>query len=87
MVVLKTSDKNHLFEVDSSIFEDVKDFLKNLSKKENKTFSYTDKIGDTIVVINGKEYVMPTTKDLEEFYNSNDSDFIDDAEVKKLLNV
>ena len=87
MVVLKTSNKSQIFEVDSSVFEEVKDFLKKLSKKKNKTFSYTDSIGDTIVVVNGKEYVVPTSSDIEAFYNIDNSDFLDENEVKKLLDV
>ena len=83
MIVISQNSK--LFEVDNELFEEVKNFLKNLSKKKKKSFSYIDEVGDKIVVIGDKEYVIPTREDIEAVEIKND--FLDEEEVKKLLNV
>jgi hypothetical protein len=61
MVVLQTKN-NHIFEIDSTMLEDTKEFLKKLSKKKHTKFSYIDELGDTIAVFDGKEYVVPTAE-------------------------
>jgi hypothetical protein len=86
MVVLQT-DNNHIFKIDSNMLKDTKEFLKNLSIKKNSKFSYIDEIGDTIVVENGKEYVVPTADDVVAFHTTNKDDFVSEEEVKKLLDV
>jgi len=83
MIVISQNSK--LFEVDNELFEEVKNFLKNLSKKKKKSFSYIDEFGDKIVVIGDKEYVIPTREDIEAVEIKND--FLDEEEVKKLINV
>jgi hypothetical protein len=86
MVVLQT-DNNHIFKIDSNMLKDTKEFLKNLSIKKNSKFSYMDEIGDTIVVENGKEYVVPTADDVVAFYTTNKDDFVSEEGAKKLLGV
>lgn len=86
MVVLQTNN-SHIFEIDSTMLEDTKNFLKKLSKKKHTKFSYIDEIGDTIVVLDGKEYVMPTTEDVEMFHTTDKDDFMSEQEAKKLLDV
>jgi len=83
MIVISQNSK--LFEVDNELFEEVKNFLKNLSKKKKKSFSYIDEFGDKIVVIGDKEYVIPTREDIEAIKSK--GDFLDEEEVKKLINV
>ena len=58
-----------------------------LSKKKKKSFSYTDDIGDLVVVINGEEYVVPTKSDIEAILKSKKNDFLDEDEAKRLLDV
>ena len=53
----------------------------------NNTNFYYDKLGDKIIVVNGEEFVVPTTEDIETLHNLKKEDFIDEDEVKKLLNV
>jgi hypothetical protein len=53
MVVLQTNN-NHIFEIDSTMLEDTKEFLKKLSKKKHTKFSYIDEIGEAIVVLDVK---------------------------------
>ncbi len=86
MVVLQTNN-NHIFEIDSTMLEDTKEFLKKLSKKKHTKFSYIDEIGDAIVVLDGEEYVVPTTEDVELFHTIDKDDFINEKEAKKLLDV
>jgi len=86
MVVLQTQN-NHIFEIDSTMLEDTKEFLKKLSKKKHTKFSYIDELGDTIVVDQGKEYVVPTAEDVTLFHTIDKNDFIDEEEAKKLLDV
>ena len=83
MIVLQTDNKSRLLEVDSELFSEVKEFIKNLSAKNKKNFSYLDEIGDKVVVINGKEYIVPTKEDLEAIYTADE--FMDENEAKKLL--
>jgi len=87
MIVLQTDKNSKIFEVDSSMFEEVKEFLKKISKKNKKNFSYIDDLGDKIVVINGKEDVIPTREDLEAIYNLDRKEFVDEEEAKRLLDV
>jgi len=37
------------------------------------------------VVLDGKEYVVPTTEDVTLFHTTNKDDFISEEEAKKLL--
>ena len=87
MVVLNTNNYSNIFEVDRSLFKKVKEFLMELSKKENKSFSYINDIGENIIVENAKEFVVPTREDLEAIYQIKDDDFIDENEAKKILDV
>jgi len=81
MVVLQTNSNSHIFEVDNDIFENVKEYIKKLSSKKQKSFSYIDELGDKIVVMGDKEYVVPTSEDIEAIY-SNDT-FISRGDVYK----
>ena len=87
MVVLETNSYSNIFEVDQSLFDDVKDFLVKLSNKENKSFSYINDIGENIVVKDTKEFVIPTRDDIEAIYNIKDDDFITEDEMKKMLDL
>ena len=86
MIVI-THNNSKILEIDKELFEEVKDFLRNLSKKKKKSFSYTDDIGDLVVVINGEEYVVPTKSDIEAILKSKKNDFLDEDEAKRLLDV
>ncbi|WP_456427696.1 hypothetical protein [Nitratifractor sp.] len=55
---------------DNELFEDVKEYLRKLGIKKEKSFSYIDEFGDTIVVKNGKEYVVPTREDIEAIHSA-----------------
>ena len=83
MIVI--SEDSKLFEVDKELFEEVKEYLKSLSKKRKKPFSYIDELGDRIIVIGEKEYVEPAKEDLEAFLN--EEEYMDEDEVKKLFDV
>ena len=87
MIILQTNPNHKILEIDNSLFEEVKNFVKNLTKQKQKTFSYIDELGDKIIVVNGEEFVVPTTEDIETLHNLKKEDFIDEDEVKKLLNV
>jgi DNA replication initiation complex subunit (GINS family) len=82
------ADKNSkIFEIDKELFEEVKNFLKNLSKQKNKAFSYIDEFGDKVVVIGDEEYVVPTNEDIQAILLSKKDEFLDEDEVKSILNV
>ena len=87
MVILKTNPNYKILEIDSSLFDEVKTFVKKLTAKKQKSFSYIDELGDKIVVVNGEEFVVPTIEDIETLHNIKKDDFIDEDEVRKLLNV
>ena len=87
MVILQTNPNYKILEIDSSLFDEVKTFVKKLTTKKQKSFSYIDELGDKIVVVNGEEFVVPTTEDIKILHNIKKDDFIDEDEVKKLLNV
>jgi DNA replication initiation complex subunit (GINS family) len=86
MIVL-TDNSSKLFEVDNELFEEVKNFLKTLSKKRKKKFTYIDDAGDIILVDGENEYVIPAKDDVSILNSLNENDFIDEEEAKKLLNV
>jgi DNA replication initiation complex subunit (GINS family) len=86
MIVL-TDNSSKLFEVDNELFEEVKTFLKTLSKKRKKKFTYIDDAGDVILVDGENEYVIPAKEDISVLNSLNENDFIDEEEAKKLLNV
>ncbi len=86
MIVL-TDNSSKLFEVDNELFEEVKNFLKTLSKKRKKKFTYIDELGDIILVDGENEYVIPAKDDVSVLSSLNENDFIDEEEAKKLLNV
>jgi hypothetical protein len=86
MVVLQTKN-NHIFEIDNTMLEETKEFLKKLSKKKHTKFSYIDELGDTIAVLDGKEYVVPTAEDVTLFHTIDKNDLISEEEAKKLLDV
>ena len=85
MLVVQTDSNSRLLEVDKELFDDVKEFIKKLSIKRARSFSYIDDFGDKIVVSNGKEYVVPTKDDLEAIYANGPS--TDEDEAKRLLGV
>ena len=87
MTIVQTNQNSKILEIDNSLFEDVKEFLKNLTIKKQKNFSYIDELGDLIVVENGKEYVIPTKEDIINLNNTKKEDFIDENEAKRLLGV
>ena len=87
MKVIEIEDGNRMFEVDESIYEDVLSFLKELAKEKNASFSYIDDLGDLIVVVGGKEYVVPSKKDVFGMVNLKDEEFLEEEQVKDLLNV
>jgi len=87
MVILSDNNKSNIFEIDSSIFEETKNFLKKLTKSKKSSFSYIDDLGDKIVVIDGKEFVEPTKEDIEAIFTAKDKEFLDESEAKKLLDV
>jgi protein tyrosine/serine phosphatase len=87
MLVLSADINSRIIEIDKSIFDEAKEFLIDIAKKKKKSLSYIDEIGDKIVVINGKEYVEPTKEDIEDIYSMCENDFIDESEVKRLLDV
>jgi hypothetical protein len=86
MIVVSSNDTN-ILEIDKSLFEKTKEFLTYLSKKEQKSFSYIDELGDTIVVDNGIAYVVPTKDDVVTMCKIKSDDFIDEDEAKRLLDV
>ena len=87
MTIVQTNPNSRILEIDNSLFEDVKEFLKKLTIKKQKKFSYIDDLGDLIVVKDGKEYVVPTKDDIVELNNISKEDFLDEEEVKRLLGV
>ena len=64
--------------------EYIKDFV---AKHKNKcNYRYIDDLGDTIEVVDGKEFVIPSQKDLNILNQSfNKDDYISSDEAKKLL--
>ena len=87
MTIVQTNPNSKILEIDNSLFEDVKEFLKKLTIKKQKNFSYIDDLGDLIVVENGKEYVIPTKEDIIKLNNISKDDFLDEEETKRLLGV
>ena len=78
-------NNSKIFEVDNEIFEDVKNFLKNLAKKKNKSFSYVDDLGDVVIVQGDREKILPHKEDVLAITNKKYEEFLDEEEVKKLL--
>ncbi len=85
MIVIEKGAK--VFKVDDELFDDVKEFLHDLAKKRNKSFSYFDELGDLIVVKGDKEFVIPTDEDVKSISEAEREDFLDEEEVKKILDV
>jgi len=85
MIVLQTDSNSRLLEVDSELFGEVKEFIKKLTTKNNKSFSYIDELGDKVVVVDGEEYVVPTKEDLQAIYS--DDEPISEDEARRLLGV
>ena len=83
MIIVSNNDKSRVVEIDLSIFDEVKKYLKKITKKNNSSFSYIDEIGDKIVVIDGKEYVEPTKDDIIAI--NSDEEFLDEDEAKRLI--
>jgi len=84
-MIMVADNNSKIFEVDNEIFEDVKKFLKNLTKKKDKSFSYIDDLGDLVIVQGDKEIIVPNKDDILAITNKKDEDFLDEEEVKKLL--
>ncbi len=87
MKILQLNDKANIFEVDRSMVDEVLSFLKELAKKKQKSFSYIDDLGDMIVVKNGEELVVPSVEDIEAIQERKKEDFIDEEELKALVDV
>ena len=85
MLVIQTDPNSRLLEIDSDLFDDVKEFIRQLSLKKKRSFSYIDDFGDKIVVNNGKEWVVPTKDDLNALYH--EDELLDESEAKRLLGV
>ncbi len=85
MIVIERGAK--VFKVDDELFDDVKEFLHDLAKKRNKSFSYFDELGDLIVVKGNEEFVIPTDEDVKAISEAEREDFLDEEEVKKILDV
>lgn len=85
MLVIHNESERRLLEIDSDLFDEVRDYVRKLSMKKKKSFSYIDEFGDTIVVKNGEEYVIPVREDIEAFHSSDET--LDEEEVKRLLGV
>ena len=85
--IIHVDNNSKIFEVDKSMYKEVLSFLKSLAKEKKKSFSYIDDLGDTIVVIGDKEYVIPTKEDIEAIFLSKKDDFVDEDVVKKEFNV
>ena len=85
MIVIEKSTK--VFKVDDELFDDVKEFLYDLAKKKNKSFSYFDELGDLIVVKESEELVIPTDEDMRAISEAERENFLDEEEVKKILDV
>ncbi len=85
MIIIEKGAK--VFKVDDELFDDVKEFLHDLAKKRNKSFSYFDELGDLIVVKGNEEFVIPTDEDVKAISEAEREDFLDEEEVKKILNV
>ena len=64
--------------------EYVKDFV---AKHKNKcNYRYIDNIGDTIEVVDDKEFILPSKEDLDILNQPcNKDDYISNDEAKKLL--
>lgn len=74
--------------VDDSLFaqalEHIKSFVSHHKNKSN--FEYKNDADEVIEVINGKEYVVPTKKDIELLSEAvNKDDYISSAEARKIL--
>ncbi len=85
MIVIEKSTK--VFKVDDELFDDVKEFLYDLAKKKNKSFGYFDELGDLIVVKESEELVIPTDEDMRAISEAERENFLDEEEVKKILDV
>ena len=87
MKVLQLNNQANIFEVDRSMVDEVLSFLKDLARKKQKSFSYIDDLGDMIVVKNGEEYVVPSVEDIEAIQSRRKEDYIDEEELKALVDV
>ena len=85
MIVLE--GKSRIFKVDDDLFDDVKEFLRDLAKKRNRLFSYFDELGDLIIVKGDQEFVVPTDEDIKAIFETKEEDFLDEEKAKKILNV
>ena len=85
MVVI-THNNSKILEI-KKLFEKMKNFLRNLSKKKKKSFSYTDDIDDLVVVMKREEYVIPTRNDIEAILKNKQEYFLDEDEIKRLLDI
>lgn len=74
--------------VDDSLFaqaiEHIKSFV--LYHKDESAFKYKNDADEVVEVINGKEYITPTKKDIELLSKTIDkNDYISSAEARKAL--
>lgn len=74
--------------VDDSLFsqalEHVKSFVAHHKNKSN--FEYKNDADEIVEVIDGKEYIIPTKKDIELLSETiNKEDYVSSAEARKML--
>jgi len=77
-------------QIEQDLFSQVVQQLKELlAQYKNSNFTYIDKLGDTIQVINGKEFVIPTKEDLQAIkkpYNTSDFTSLEDLKKELCIN-
>jgi DNA replication initiation complex subunit (GINS family) len=86
-MVILSEGNSKIFEIDNDLFEEVENYLKNLTKEKSKIFSYIDESGDKIIVIGDEEYVVLTSDDVKAILSAKKDDFLDEDELKRLLDV
>ena len=74
--------------IDDSLFnqalEHIKSFVSHYGSKSN--FEYKNDADEVVEVIDGKEYIIPTKKDIELLSESiNKNDYVSSAEARKIL--
>ncbi|HRF56841.1 MAG TPA: hypothetical protein PLV58_05525 [Campylobacterales bacterium] len=74
--------------VDDSLFAQAVEHIKSFVShhKDESNFKYKNDADEVVEVINGKEYIAPTKKDIEILNKAIDkSDYISGAEARKAL--
>lgn len=74
--------------VDDSLFNQALEHIKSFvaHHKNESNFEYKNDANEVIEVIDGKEYIIPTKKDIELLSKTiNKEDYISSAEARKML--